>query len=112
MHAKELLATSLLHEDDGSWWNTWFRAMGVKGKTVSDVSYASAEQVLNLARSGKGVALSNAVMSQHELHSGALVRPFDGQCVLEAYWLIAPQRALSPAAKAFAQWLKGTLTSL
>jgi LysR family glycine cleavage system transcriptional activator len=112
LHVKDLLHALLLHEDDGSWWNTWFRAVGVKGKTVSELSYASAEQVINLAIAGKGIALSNSVMSKHELESGELLRPVSQHCVLDAYWLITPKRALSAEAKAFRQWLAAQLRAL
>ena len=101
----ELLQHTLLHEDDGSWWGTWLRTQGVQVRPSSEMSYGSADQVLDLALAGAGIALSNQLLVAEELASGRLVRPLPQQSNLEAYLLLTPGAVLTPQARAFRLWL-------
>ncbi len=99
----------LLHEDDGGWWADWFRGVGVRARPSSEVAYSSADDVIDLALSGAGVALTNPLLVQQELASGRLLRPLPAQCMLEGYVLLSPSGTLRPEARLFREWLLGEL---
>jgi LysR family glycine cleavage system transcriptional activator len=100
-----LLKLALLHEDDGTWWGDWFQSQGVRARPASEMSYASAEQVIDLARTGAGVALTNPMLVEDELSRGELVRPVPHEARLEGYLLVWPAGNATPQARAFADWL-------
>ncbi|OYT97357.1 MAG: LysR family transcriptional regulator [Pseudomonas sp. PGPPP3] len=105
----DLLRQVLLHEDDGTWWDTWLQAQGVRARTSSEMSYVSADQVIELALDSAGIALTNQWLVADELASGRLVRPLPQQSVHEAYVLLTPGTVLTPQAQAFRHWLLGKL---
>ncbi|GAA5184406.1 LysR substrate-binding domain-containing protein [Niveibacterium umoris] len=105
-HPADLLRLTLLHEDDGTWWGDWFHSQGVRARPSSDMSYVSAEQVLDLAKSGAGVALTNPLLVADELARGELVRPIPHEARLEGYLLVWPPGRASREARAFADWLR------
>lgn len=107
----DLLQHTLLHEDDGSWWGQWLRLQGLQARPSSEMSYGSADQVLELALAGAGIALSNQLLVAEELASGRLVRPLPQQSSLEAYLLLTPGGVLTPPARAFRLWLLDKLAS-
>lgn len=107
----DLLQHTLLHEDDGSWWGQWLRVQGLPTRPSSEMSYGSADQVLELALAGAGIALSNQLLVAEELASGRLVRPLPQQSSLEAYLLLTPSGVLTPHARAFRLWLLNKLAS-
>ena len=76
------------------------------------MSYVSADQVIDLALAGAGVALTNGLLVEEELASGRLVRPLANQAVLEGYLLLSPVGGLKPEAKLFRQWLFDKLANL
>lgn len=108
----DLLKMPLLHEDDGHWWKHWFHSQGVKTKLSSEMSYVSADQVIDLALSGAGVGLTNSLLVMEELEKGLLVRPVDNEARLEGYVLLSPPGGLKPEAKAFRLWLLEKLNRL
>ncbi len=101
----DLLQLPLLHEDDGYWWGAWLQRMGVKASLSSEMSYAGADQVLDLALAGAGVALTNPLLVADELASGRLVRPLPNEVPLEGYLLLSPAGGLKPEARVFREWL-------
>lgn len=108
----DLLRLPLLHEDDGYWWGAWLQSQGLRARLSSEMSYVSADQVIDLALAGAGVALTNGLLVEEELASGRLVRPLANQAVLEGYLLLSPAGGLKPEAKLFRQWLFAKLASL
>lgn len=109
---EDLLRLPLLHEDDGYWWGAWLQSQGLRARLSSEMSYVSADQVIDLALAGAGVALTNGLLVEEELASGRLVRPLGNQAVLEGYLLLSPAGGLKPEAKLFRQWLFAKLASL
>lgn len=109
---EDLLRLPLLHEDDGYWWGAWLQSQGLRARLSSEMSYVSADQVIDLALAGAGVALTNSLLVEEELASGRLVRPLANQAVLEGYLLLSPAGGLKPEAKLFRQWLFAKLASL
>ncbi len=109
---EDLLRLPLLHEDDGYWWGAWLQSQGLRARLSSEMSYVSADQVIDLALAGAGVALTNGLLVEEELASGRLVRPLANQAVLEGYLLLSPAGGLKPEAKLFRQWLFAKLASL
>ncbi len=65
----------LLHEDDGLQWRRYQAAAGVKSAGFSDVYFDDFGIVLQAARDGYGVALSDEIVSQRDLDEGRLVQP-------------------------------------
>lgn len=109
---EDLLRLPLLHEDDGYWWGAWLQSQGLRARLSSEMSYVSADQVIDLALAGAGVALTNGLLVEEELASGRLVRPLANQAVLEGYLLLSSAGGLKPEAKLFRQWLFAKLASL
>lgn len=109
---EDLLRLPLLHEDDGYWWGAWLQSQGLRARLSSEMSYVSADQVIDLALAGAGVALTNGLLVEEELASGRLVRPLANQAVLEGYLLLSPVGGLKPEAKLFRQWLFDKLANL
>lgn len=105
----DLLRMPLLHEDDGYWWGLWLQRQGVKVRLTSEMSYVSADQVIDLALAGAGVALTNPLLVSEELASGRLIRPLPHEVPLEGYLLLSPAGGLKPEAKAFRLWLLSKL---
>ena len=105
--AQDLLDYPLLNPYDD--WQRWFHAAGVTGgpsgvgKTLSD-----AHQLLQAVEGGKGIALGRQWLVADALASGALVRlPGPAITRSRSYYLVYPEgRPLSPAANAFAAWLR------
>jgi LysR family glycine cleavage system transcriptional activator len=106
---EDLLQQVLLHEDDGAWWGTWLRAQGVQARPTCEMSYVSADQVIELALAGGGIALTNEWLVADELTSGRLIRPLPQQSMLDGYLLLTPGGVLKPQAKAFREWLLATV---
>jgi len=105
MEPAELLRVPLLHEDDGYWWRSWFRSQQVNTRLHSEIAYTSADQLLDLAQAGLGMALTNALLVEQALESGQLIRPLPHTSILEGYFLLQPAAGLSPQARIFCEWL-------
>ncbi len=65
----------LLHEDNGSQWRRWQAEAGIAYTGEADVYFDDFGIVLQAARDGFGVALSDEVVSARDLDEGRLVQP-------------------------------------
>jgi LysR family transcriptional regulator, glycine cleavage system transcriptional activator len=110
--ARELIDYPLLNPYDD--WQRWFRRVGVTtrppqtGKTFND-----ANQLLQAAEAGKGIALGRKWLVADALESGTLVRlPGPSITSPRSYYLVRPHdRPISPAAEVFAGWLRKRIKS-
>ncbi|SFP91185.1 LysR family transcriptional regulator, glycine cleavage system transcriptional activator [Mesorhizobium sp. NFR06] len=71
----DLASHRLLHEDDGSQWRRYQAAAGGVYTGSSDVFFDDFGIVLQAARDGYGVALSDEIISARDLDEGRLVQP-------------------------------------
>ncbi|MGE8064615.1 LysR substrate-binding domain-containing protein [Pseudomonas sp. NPDC089569] len=65
----------LLHEDDGAQWRRWLSEARSVQSGDSDIYFDDFGMVLQAARDGYGVALSDEVVSARDLDEGRLVQP-------------------------------------
>lgn len=73
--SSDLAFHRLLHEDDGSQWRRYQAAVGGGHVGMSDVYFDDFGIVLQAARDGFGVALSDEIISARDLDEGRLVQP-------------------------------------
>lgn len=109
MTPDSLAGATLIHEDDGAIWARWFAAMGGDQAAVRrNVHVSNTQDALALARTGAGFAINDGFMGWRHLAEGALVRPFGPRAfAFGQYTLVTqPPERLSPAATAFADWLR------
>lgn len=104
---ENLVAYTLLHEENRDGWALWLKAAGAesiasrRGPIFPDGSLATRAAVL-----GHGVALGDQFLNVEELKAGELVQPFSTVVPYGDYWLVAPDfERLSPSTQAFADWL-------
>lgn len=71
----DLAQHRLLHEDDGAQWRRWLSEARSSQSGNSDIYYDDFGMVLQAAREGYGVALSDEVISARDLDEGRLVQP-------------------------------------
>jgi len=109
LSAADLPALRLIHVDDGTWWNSWFAANGLRVRVKADTSHISNDIVLNLAQRGHGIALATEVLVGRELREGSLVRCVEQAVALESYQLLTPTQPPSADALWFMDWLGGSL---
>lgn len=103
----DLLAHTLLHEENRSVWERWFSAAGLPDAPLGRAQiFAEGNLVLQAALRGHGVALADSFLAAEDIASGRLVQPFDLSIRHGAYWLVARSfKRLSPEARAFREWL-------
>lgn len=103
----DLLAYTLLHEENRSAWQTWFAAAGLPEVARGRAQiFTEGNLVLQAALRGHGVALVDRSFAAEDIAEGRLVQPFDISIRYGAYWLVARNfDRLSPQARAFRQWL-------
>ncbi|AVD83768.1 LysR family transcriptional regulator [Pseudomonas sp. SWI6] len=106
----ELPSCQLIHVDDGTCWNAWFAAQGLKIRVKADASHISNELVLHQAERGYGVALATEVLVSDELKDGTLVQCVEQSAFMEAYYLLTPSQQLSIDAEWFMEWLTRALS--
>ncbi|MFT0869075.1 LysR substrate-binding domain-containing protein [Pseudomonas sp. CAM1A] len=109
LSAADLPALRLIHVDDGTWWNSWFAANGLRVRVKADTSHISNDIVLNLAQRGHGIALATEVLVGRELREGSLVRCVEQAVALESYQLLTPAQPPSADALWFMDWLGSSL---
>ncbi|MGE6825250.1 LysR substrate-binding domain-containing protein [Pseudomonas soli] len=109
LSAADLPALRLVHVDDGTWWNSWFAANGLRVRVKADTSHISNDIVLNLAQRGHGIALATEVLVGRELREGSLVRCVEQAVALESYQLLTPPQPPSADALWFMDWLGSSL---
>lgn len=71
----DLIQHRLLHEDNGGQWKRWLAEVGCSAGGAEDVHFEDFGMVLQAAREGFGVALSDETVSARDLDEGRLVRP-------------------------------------
>lgn len=109
LSAADLPGCRLIHVDDGTWWNSWFAANGLRVRVKADTSHISNDIVLNLAQRGHGIALATEVLVGRELREGSLVRCVEQAVALESYQLLTPAPPPSADALWFMGWLGDSL---
>lgn len=108
---QDLLATNLIHEDQGATWTNWFNSQGIHFSCQDFICYATTNQTIEVALAGQGVALVNELLVHDELNCGRLIR-LVGNCDSNiGYQLILRSGAISAPARAFCHWLQTTLTA-
>lgn len=107
--AADLPNRVLLHEDDGSWWEKWFATQGINRSVVSDISYLSGDEVIELAIAAQGVALVADILIRDELRAGKLIRPVPGAAIIADLQLILPFGPTNAATQLFIDWLIASL---
>ncbi|CAK7260609.1 MULTISPECIES: LysR substrate-binding domain-containing protein [unclassified Shinella] len=97
----------LLHEDDGSQWRRWQAEAGIAYAGEADVYFDDFGIVLQAARDGFGVALSDEVVSARDLDEGRLVQPLQLSVpALHNYYCICPEAKRETAEVSyFINWL-------
>jgi len=113
----DLLRCSLLHvpwlEPDtvfGTFtWHTWFAQAGVEthGVKLSGMHLSHTANALQLAMSGRGVALASDCLTADAITSGSLVRPVDIRLPLPRNYYLVYSDAIANLTKliAFRDWL-------
>lgn len=105
--AADLVHHRLLHEDDGAQWRRWLLEARAPQLGQSDVYFQDFGIVLQAARDGFGVALSDEIVSARDLDNGSLVQPL-GLTVpaLHNYYCICNEDNHSrPEVTKFIDWL-------
>lgn len=108
---RDLLAHTLLHEENRSVWERWFAAAGLAGVRLGRAQiFAEGNLVLQAALRGHGAALVDRFLAAEEIAAGRLAQPFALSVRHGAYWLVARDfRRLSPEAAAFRAWIRARL---
>lgn len=103
----------LLHEDDGSQWRRWQAEAGIAYTRDTDVYFEDFGIVLQAARDGFGVALSDEVVSARDLDEGRLVQPLQLSvpAIHNYYCLCSEAKRDRPEVDYFIDWLIGEATS-
>ena len=87
-------------------WAQWFEAAKCKQPKITGPMFDSSVGLAHAAAQGGGVALLPSILFADDLARKRLVRPFDVQVLLGAYWLTSlKSRRLSPAMQTFRDWL-------
>lgn len=103
----DILAYTLLHEENRSAWQRWFAAAGLPDVPPGRAQiFTEGNLVLQAALRGHGIALVDRAFAAGDIAEGRLVQLFDISIRYGAYWLVARDfKRLSPEARAFRQWL-------
>lgn len=109
-HVADLARHRLLHEDDGSQWKQWLLEAGFSRGGVEDIHFEDFGMVLQAARDGFGVALSDELVSARDLDEGRLVRPLPISVPAVHNYYVACSEATRerPEIRAFIDWLLTT----
>jgi len=106
---KDLIGRTLIHV--AVWsdaWRLWLRAAGVEDMDAEKgLVFDTVDDALRAAAQGLGVALGRQQMTDEDLDTGRLIRPFDFSFPVDyAHYLVYPQGALArPKIKAFREWV-------
>ncbi|KSV87277.1 LysR substrate-binding domain-containing protein [Sinorhizobium sp. GL28] len=97
----------LLHEDDGSQWRRYQAALGTGIAAQSEVYFDDFAIVLQAARDGFGVALTDEIISGRDLDDGRLVQPFSLSVpAIHNYYCVCPETSRDREEVAyFIEWL-------
>ncbi|MCM2459438.1 LysR family transcriptional regulator [Pseudomonas sp. CG7] len=97
----------LLHEDDGTQWRRWLAEARSSQGGDSDIYFDDFGMVLQAARDGFGVALSDEIVSARDLDDGRLVQPLTLTVpALHSYYCICSEGSRErPEVISFIEWL-------
>lgn len=108
---EDLVGLRLLHDRDPQ--ATWAAWKGAHGPERLDVRkgprFTSTDLVLQVAASGKGVALARHQLATRDVAAGVLLRPLGELSVVleESYWIVLPPHTFpSKATEAVIGWLE------
>ncbi|MDH4566723.1 LysR family transcriptional regulator [Pseudomonas sp. BN414] len=109
-NVEDLAQHRLLHEDNGAQWQHWLAEAGYSGTVASDVYFEDFGMVLQAARDGFGVALSDEIVSARDLDEGRLVQPLSLSvpAVHNYYCVCTEGKRERPEVMAFIDWLMST----
>lgn len=109
-----LSGRTFLHLGDRRDWSLWAEACGAPGDMIEAAARAGREIILGdvslliaAARAGLGVALGDVATANEALTSGALIRPIAAEAPAERAYYLTVAPGAGPAARAFADWLRG-----
>ncbi|MER9935934.1 LysR substrate-binding domain-containing protein [Mesorhizobium sp. M0088] len=104
---RDVLKHRLLHEDDGDQWRRWLTEARVPRSVESDIYFDNFAMVLQAARDGHGVALTNDIISFRDLDEGRLVQPLTlSVAASRSYYCICHEEGLAnPVIGRFVDWL-------
>jgi LysR family glycine cleavage system transcriptional activator len=107
----DLVKHRLLHEDDGSQWQQWLAETGGARGDFDNIHFEDFGMVLQAAREGFGVALSDETVSARDLDEGRLVCPLPVSVpALHNYYVVCSESARErPELRAFIDWLLDTV---
>ena len=84
----------------------WFTAAGIPPRPLRGPVFDSSRLMVEAAMQGAGIALAPALMFDHEMNTGRLVRPFDVEVHAGSYWLTSLKgKPMTPAMLLFSQWI-------
>jgi LysR family transcriptional regulator, regulator of gene expression of beta-lactamase len=87
-------------------WMAWFTAAGIPPRPIRGPVFDSSRLMVEAAMQGAGIALAPALMFDHEINTGRLVRPFEAEVHAGSYWLTwLKGKAMAPAMLLFSQWI-------
>jgi len=106
----DLARHRLLHEDNGRQWQQWLVDAGFSRLGEEDIYFEDFGMVLQAARDGFGVALSDELVSARDLDEGRLVRPLPITVpALHNYYVACSEAARErPEIRAFIDWILST----
>jgi len=102
----DLADATLLRSYRADDWMNWFKAAGISPRPVRGPVFDSSRLMVEAAMQGAGIALAPALMFDHEINTGRLVRPFDVEVHAGSYWLTSLKgKPMTPAMVLFSQWI-------
>jgi LysR family glycine cleavage system transcriptional activator len=103
----DLSSHQLLHDDDGSNWRRWLAQVNVPLSSRPLMTVDNFDILIQLARSGNGVALVDENTFANSLNDGTLIRPFaESIPANEHYYLVQQEgKATNHEAKNFFHWI-------
>ena len=109
----DLLAHTLIHDENRDIWVRWLAAAGVAAPDDDrGPVYADGSLVLQAVLRGHGVGLIDSIFAPDEISDGRIVVPFDVDFPCGAYFLVARDFArLTPAANLFANWISAAFSA-
>ncbi|CAB3733313.1 LysR family transcriptional regulator [Paraburkholderia rhynchosiae] len=108
----DLVAETLLRSYRADDWINWFAAAGIAPRPIRGPIFDSSRLMVEAAMQGAGVALAPALMFDHEIDTGRLVRPFDIEVQAGSYWLTwLKGKPMTSAMRLFSQWLVNEATA-
>lgn len=108
----DLLRQNLIHEVDRTAWRTWLDAAGAGDEEGLFATVVHDSLIcVSLAVDGQGIAIGDNLVCADYLASGALVRPFPQQVLLEEtfYLAIGEEKFNASINQAFRCWLRELL---